>query len=251
MVSATGWAILLPAALLAGWIDAVIGGGGLILLPLLMGVAPAMAPATAMGTNKLAACCGTSSAAWKMARAVKLKRKDALQVVPLALVCSGLGAFLAASLSKDVMRPVVIVLMLVAGIWITLRPDFGMHRSKARPRWLALLVAAGIAAYDGLFGPGTGMFFIIAFTALLGEDLLHSAALAKVANTATNVGALVVFALNGHVLWLLGIVLAVANVVGAQFGARTVLGGGAKFLRYALLALVVVMSLVLAHQQWG
>ena len=110
---------------------------------------------------------------------------------------------------------------------------------------------AAIAFYDGIFGPGTGMFLIMAFTAIFSQNFLTSAAMAKVVNTCTNVGALVVFIVGGHVEWALALVLAVANIIGAQLGARTVLGGGAKLIRYALLALVVVMSVYLSWQQWG
>ena len=106
---------------------------------------------------------------------------------------------------------------------------------------IVLLLSAGlIGLYDGLLGPGTGTFLIISLTALVGTGFLESSAMAKVINTGTNLGALTVFELQGNVLWLLGLGLAVANIAGAQLGARTVLGGGAKFIRYALLTLVVV-----------
>lgn len=248
----SGWAILTFGAAAAGWVDAVIGGGGLILIPLIMAVAPGLLPANALATNKFAAVTGTFSAAVTLVRKVGVDTSLALRMIPVAAVGSGLGALMAASISKDVMRPIVIILMLIAGLFVAFRPDFGQGNSTHKPwgRAVALIAVAAIALYDGIFGPGTGMFLIMAFTALLSQDFIRSAALAKVINTATNIGALCVFIAAGHILWKLGIILAIANVAGAQLGARTVLGGGTRLLRAALLTLVVVMSIYLAQQQW-
>lgn len=255
-ITVSGWGILIAGAGIAGWVDAMIGGGGLVLIPLIMAVAPGLAPVAAIATNKLVAVSGTASAAVTMTRKVGVDRSLVLKLVPIAALCSGGGALLAASISKDVMRPIVIVLMLVAGIFVALKPEFGQDGStkpaSARRCGLAVVATGAIALYDGIFGPGTGMFLIMAFTALLSQDFLRSAALTKVVNTATNLGALIVFIASGHVLWSLGIVLAVANIAGAQLGAKTVLGGGTKILRIALLTLVIVMSIYLTVQQvWG
>ena len=153
------------------------------------------------------------------------------------------------------MRPIIIVLMVAVGIFVAFRPDFGSGEGLGVRggwrTWAALGAVAAIAFYDGIFGPGTGMFLIMAFTAIFSQNFLTSAAMAKVVNTCTNVGALVVFITGGHVEWALAVVLAVANIIGAQLGARTVLGGGTRLIRYALLTLVVVMSVYLAWQQWG
>lgn len=252
------WGILLVGAAAAGWIDAVIGGGGLVLIPLLLAVVPGLAPATALGTNKLVGVSGTTSAAWTLMRRVR-PRLDPWYVV-LAVVCAGGGALSASLIDAALLRPVIIVLLLAVGTFVALRPSFGasgagQERAGAGAgrwrRWLVLVLVGGIAFYDGIFGPGTGMFLIMAFTAVLSQDFLRSAAQAKVVNTATNLGALVVFAVGGHVWWQLGLVLAVANVLGAQVGARTVLGGGARLVRAALLVVVVVMSVYLGWQQFG
>ncbi|MEJ5998063.1 TSUP family transporter [Corynebacterium sp. H130] len=251
----SGWAILIAGSAVAGWVDAMIGGGGLILIPLIMAVMPGMAPASVVATNKVAAVTGTASAAVTYVKKVPVPRKLALAYIPLAMVASGFGALVAAMISKDVMRPLVIVLMLVVGSIVALRPSFGQTESDSNPalwrRLASLLGVAAIAFYDGIFGPGTGMFLIMVFTGILSQDFLASTALTKVVNTATNLGALAVFAIGGHIWWQLGLTLAVANVVGAQIGARTVLGGGTKLIRMLLLAMVVVMSSYLAWQQWG
>ena len=251
----SGWAILTVGAGVAGWVDAVIGGGGLVLIPLILAVAPQLAPATALATNKVAAVSGTASAAYTLVKKVRPPQGELIRMGLTALVCSGLGAAAAALMDKDVMRPVIIVLMVAVGVFVAFRPDFGSADGEGLcggwRTWAALGAVAAIAFYDGIFGPGTGMFLIMAFTAIFSQNFLTSAAMAKVVNTCTNVGALVVFIAGGHVLWALALVLAVANIIGAQLGARTVLGGGAKLIRYALLTLVVVMSVYLSWQQWG
>ena len=201
------WGILLVGAAAAGWIDAVIGGGGLVLIPLLLAVVPGLAPATALGTNKLVGVSGTTSAAWTLMRRVR-PRLDPWYVV-LAVVCAGGGALSASLIDAALLRPVIIVLLLAVGTFVALRPSFGasgagQERAGAGAgrwrRWLVLVLVGGIAFYDGIFGPGTGMFLIMAFTAVLSQDFLRSAAQAKVVNTATNLGALVVFAVGARVV---------------------------------------------------
>lgn len=249
------WGILIAGSMAAGWVDAMIGGGGLILIPLLMAVFPGMSPAMVVATNKVAAVTGTASAAVAYLRKVPVPRQLAVVFIPIAAVCSGVGALIAAMISKDVMRPMVIVLMLIVGTIVALRPSFGQGESEEAPsisrRVLTLLGVGAIAFYDGIFGPGTGMFLIMVFTGILSQNFLASTALTKVVNTATNLGALVVFAVGGHIWWQLGLTLAVANVIGAQLGARTVLGGGTRLIRILLLCMVVIMSCYLGWQQWG
>lgn len=227
-------------AIIAGWVDAVIGGGGLVLIPLLMSAG--LSPTMALGTNKLAGCLGTFTATVTLARRIGTP-PAVLRYVPVALCCSGLGASVASLLSAAVMRPLVIGLLLVTGVFVALRPGFGTAGDGVtRRRPVLMLVIAGIIGfYDGIFGPGTGMFLIMGFTALLTGDFLRSAVYAKVVNVSTNVGALIVFGFTGQVWWELGLGLAVATVIGAQLGARTVLSGGAKLVRYALLIMVVVL----------
>ncbi|WPF66217.1 MULTISPECIES: TSUP family transporter [unclassified Corynebacterium] len=248
------WALLTGGAALAGWIDALVGGGGLILIPLLLTGAPQIPYATVLASNKLASVSGTASAAVTLVRRVRPPGRGLWFAVPLAAVCAAAGALLATGIDSAVMRPVTIVLLVSVGIFVALRPNFGAQASPRPWRgWRAvavLLVVGVIAAYDGFFGPGTGMFLIMAFTALLGQNFVTSAAMSKVINTATNFGALCVFLAGGHVWWTLGLVLAAANICGAQLGARTVLGGGTRLVRYALLALVVVMSAYLGYQQF-
>lgn len=254
-LGASTWAILIGGAATAGWIDAVIGGGGLVLIPLILATMPQLAPATALATNKLAAVAGTSTAAYTLVRKVRPPKAELIRYGAVAAVASGVGALAASLIDATIMRPIIIVLMLAAGLFVTLKPSFGTTTSDGIHTgwrtWAALAAVAVIAFYDGIFGPGTGMFLIMSFTFIFSQNFLRSAAMSKVVNTCTNLGALAVFIAGGHVWWTLGVILAAANIAGAQLGARTVLGGGAKLIRFALLALVIVMSSYLAWQQWG
>ncbi|MGO3103859.1 TSUP family transporter [Corynebacterium variabile] len=254
-LSPVGLLILVLGAVLAGGVDAVIGGGGLVLIPLILACAPGLPAQVALGTNKFTAVFGTASAGLRMVRTVRIDWRAVRLCAPLAGLCSAGGALMASAVSSDVLRPVVVVLMLAAGAFVALRPSFGRDtgatgasgvdatpRPSRRRLALGLGLIALIGAYDGFFGPGTGMFLVIVFTALMSRTLIQSLAMTKLVNTATNIGGLVVFAAGGHVLWLLGIVLAVFNVLGAQVGAKIVLDRGTGFVRIALLALIVVMS---------
>ena len=254
-LSPVGLLILVLGAVLAGGVDAVIGGGGLVLIPLILACAPGLPAQVALGTNKFTAVFGTASAGLRMVRTVRIDWRAVRLCAPLAGLCSAGGALMASAVSSDVLRPVVVVLMLAAGAFVALRPSFGRDtgatgtsgvdatpRPSRRRLALGLGLIALIGAYDGFFGPGTGMFLVIVFTALMSRTLIQSLAMTKLVNTATNIGGLVVFAAGGHVLWLLGFVLAVFNVLGAQVGAKIVLDRGIGFVRIALLVLIVVMS---------
>nr|WP_030503936.1 TSUP family transporter [Micromonospora purpureochromogenes] len=245
---------LLTAALVAGWVDAVVGGGGLLLLPALLVAAPGVPVATALGTNKLAAIFGTSTAAVTYARRTKLDWGVAGPAAGLAVLTAGLGAALAGAVPGSAYRPVVLVVLVAVAVFVMARPSLGVGSSPRRtPRRVVVAVGVaglGIALYDGLIGPGTGTFLVLAFTAILGSDFVHASAMAKVVNAGTNLGALVVFGLTGHVWWALGAAMAVCNVVGAAVGARMALRRGAGFVRVVLLVVVLALVARLGYDQW-
>ncbi|NJP92431.1 TSUP family transporter [Nonomuraea sp. FMUSA5-5] len=245
--------VLLVAAAGAGWVDAVVGGGGLLQLPALL--ITGMPTVEAMATNKFSSVFGTTSAAVAYARSTKVDRQVALPGAALAVLCAGLGAWAAASISAEVLRPAVMVVLLAVAAFVTLRPSMGavpVPHLRTRPRVLAAVLAAGvvIAFYDGIMGPGTGTFLIIAFTTILGLDFVSASASAKIINIGTNVGALLVFGVQGHVNWALGLGMAVCNVAGAQLGARMALRRGAAFVRVVLLCVVVAMVIRLGWQHF-
>ncbi|MBC2681064.1 TSUP family transporter [Corynebacterium sp. 4HC-13] len=239
-------ALLLGGSAFAGFIDAIVGGGGLIMIPLLLISAPGLPEATALGTNKLTSISGTTSAAISMLRKVKVNKKLLLVASPIALVCSAFGALLATIISSGVMRPLVIALLLAVAIYVYIRPNFGIGAGTNTPvspmtGSIALLMIAGIGFYDGFFGPGTGTFLIMVLTALLSHSFIHSSAMTKVINASTNFGGLLVFASFGHVWWTLGLALAFSNIIGAQIGARMVINKGTGFVRVMLLIVVLTM----------
>ncbi|WP_338677576.1 TSUP family transporter [Streptomyces sp. SCSIO 30461] len=248
---------LMAVAAAAGWVDAVVGGGGLLLIPALLLAFPHMTPSVALGTNKLTAITGTAVAAVTYGRRTKLPRSLALPAALMAVPAAGFGALTASAVPDSWFRPVVMALLIGVAAFVTLRPSFGSVIEDAdvitrRRRLMAVAFAGcGIGFYDGVFGPGTGTFLIMIFTGLLSMEFLQSSALAKVVNVGTNLGALVVFAAKGDVLWTLGAGMAVCNIAGAALGARTALKRGSGFVRCVLLVVVTVMVFKLAIDQFG
>ncbi|MFD0885304.1 TSUP family transporter [Streptosporangium algeriense] len=246
---------LLALAVAAGWIDAVVGGGGLVQIPALMLAFPGMPPAVALGTNKVASIAGTAAAAVSYARKTKLSWNFLLPAAGLATGAAALGALAASAVPAHVFRPATIALLVLIAVVVVLKPTLGQHQRPAgsvtRQISIAALAGCAIGFYDGVFGPGTGMFLIFTFTLFLGLDLVHASASAKIVNVGTNLGALIVFALQGQVLWLLGLGMAVCNIIGASIGARMALRRGTKFVRAILLLGVGAMTIRLALLQLG
>ncbi|MGW1888988.1 sulfite exporter TauE/SafE family protein [Streptomyces sp. NPDC002004] len=255
-ISLTTVILLCLAAAAAGWIDAVVGGGGLILLPaMLLGLPPSTPAAYALGTNKAVAIVGTTGAAVTYVRKAPVDLWTAVRIGLAALAGSMGGAFFAAGMSSAVLRPVIMVVLLGVAAFVILRPAFGTAPAPGpvtRRRVLAAigLAGLGIGFYDGLIGPGTGTFLVLALTAVLHLDLVTASATAKIVNCCTNAGALAMFAWQGTVLWQLAALLAVFNLAGGTFGARTALKKGSGFVRGVLLTVVFALVANLAYQQW-
>ena len=238
------WFILAPAAFFAGMVDAVVGGGGLIQIPVLLSAFPQTAIPTLFGTNKLASIAGTGAALWRYARAVRIPWRLVLPATAAALVGAWLGAALVAWLPREAMRPLVVVLMVAVAIYTFLRKDLGQTESHAaRPgdAWRGALFGLVIGLYDGFFGPGTGSFLIFGFVRVFGMDFVRASASAKVINFATNLSAIAYFASHGPILWAVGLAMAVCNLAGAQLGTHLALRHGAGFIRKAFLLVVGVL----------
>jgi hypothetical protein len=238
-------ALLAVAALAAGWVDAVVGGGGLVQLPALLIGLPHAGPAQLLATNKLASVCGTATASATYYRRVRPDLATALPMAGLALVGAAAGAACASLLPTRVFRPLVLVMLLMVAGYVMRRPGLGritaLRFSGNRHRATAAAVGAGIGFYDGLFGPGTGSFLVVALVGLLGYAFLAASAKAKIVNLATNTGALLVFVPQGAPLWGLGLLMGLANLAGGYLGARTAVAAGNRFIRGALLAVVAVL----------
>ncbi|AOW92671.1 hypothetical protein BFN03_08100 [Rhodococcus sp. WMMA185] len=255
-MNAGDWTLLLTAAAAAGWVDAVVGGGGLILLPALFLALPQLTPQAALATNKLTAFTGTSAAVFTFARRIPMNWRLLGPAFLLAAATSALGAATVSRINKDLFIPIIMVVLVGVAVFVTIRPQLGVTLAKDPPTRrkivaVVLLAAGAFGFYDGLFGPGTGTFLIISFATFLGTEFVRSAAMAKVINLGSNFGALVLFAATGHVLWALGLSMAVCNVIGAVTGSRMALTKGAGFVRITLLIVVIVMVIRLGWQQFG
>ena len=239
-------------AFCAGAIDAAVGGGGLIQIPALMGALPHYATATVFGTNKLASICGTASAAWSYLRKVKLQWKLLAVIAVTACISSFGGAACVALIPQSFLRPFVLFMLIVIAIYTFTKKQFGqVHIQQEVTNKILLLAGLGgllIGFYDGIFGPGTGSFFIFYFIRYLKVDFLHASALSKIGNFMTNFAALSFFIPTGHVLFQLGLMMAVANVAGSLLGVKMALKYGSGVIRIRFLILVSILICRLGYQ---
>lgn len=235
-------AVIAVAGFLAGWVDAVVGGGGLIQLPALLLALPGATPAQLLATNKLGSIAGTTTAAVTYYRRVGPDLRTALPMAVLAYLGAIGGAFLGLHIPKSAFNPIILVLLVGVGAYTLFKPTLGtstaLRWDGARHTTAAMLIGFAIGVYDGALGPGTGSFMVFALVGLLGYAFLEASAKAKIANFATNLGALTVFAPGGHVLWKVGLVLAGANLLGGYVGARTAVRLGSRFVRWVFIVIV-------------
>ncbi len=245
------YVILAIAAFVAGLIDAVVGGGGLVQLPALFSAMPNAMPATLLGTNKLAGVCGTTAAAVGFARRVRVKWSTAVPAAMAAFALSFAGAFAVTHIPPDFIRKFLPFVLVAVAIYTFRKKDFGSVHAPAhtgrRERAIAILFGGGIGFYDGFFGPGTGSFLVFLFVRFFGFDFLGASAVAKVVNVACNFAALLWFGYSGHLLWQLGVVMAVCNVIGSLVGIRLAVRYGAGFVRKLFLFVVSALILKTAY----
>lgn len=232
------------AGLSAGWIDAVVGGGGLLQLPVLLMV-PGITPVQALATNKMGSVFGTATSTLTYYRRVKPDLRTALPIAVVALAASFSGAIIATILPAEVIKPVIVLALIGVAVFTAARPQLGrasaLKYTGRRHLFTALAIGLVIGFYDGILGPGTGTFLVISLAAVLGYDFLQASAKAKIVNLATNLGALAFFLPSGHILVGLGLVLGVANMIGGYLGARTAIRQGAGFIRVVFLCIVFVL----------
>lgn len=244
MVHEPGWALLFLAvsSVLAGFMNATVGGGGLVMLPAQIAAAPGAPIPVILGTNKFAALFSNASAAWGFARRYPIDWRFALPAGALGLCTAMLGANLVTLMPPQVLRPLVIVLLAAIALYTYFNKGFGQapaNPSRRRPhRAWGFAGIALLGVYEGFFGPGTGMFIVFLFVRLMGMEFLSAAAHARVVNLCTNFGAYLLFAVVGNVDYVLGIGLAVCSLVGAQLGMRAAFLGGNSRLRVIFLLVV-------------
>lgn len=246
-------ALILLAGFAAGWMDAVVGGGGLLQLPALM-LIPGITPVQALATNKLGSIAGTTTSSITYYRRVKPDLRTALPMAGIALLGAIGGAAVATVLPASVFKPIIIVALIAVALFTLFRPQMGAETALrfAGHKHIIMASFAGLAIgfYDGLIGPGTGMFLIIALVALLGYDFLQASAKAKIVNFATNLGALLLFIPHGAVLWALGAALAIMNLFGSYLGSRMAIKNGVGFIRVVYLVGVLLLIGKLGVDVW-
>ncbi|MGN6701544.1 MAG: sulfite exporter TauE/SafE family protein [Burkholderiaceae bacterium] len=239
--------LLAAAALLAGLVDAVVGGGGLIQTPALFSVLGNAAPATLLGTSKLAGIFGTSAAAASFSKRVQIAWSVAAPAGLTAFVFSFCGALTVTRIPADFFRKLLPFILAAVAFYTFHKKHFGAvhapRHSGRRARWLAVASGATIGFYDGFFGPGTGSFLIFAFVRFFGFDFLSASAAAKIVNVACNSAALLWFGYSGHLLWKVGALMALCNVCGSLVGSRLAIRFGSGFVRKLFLFVVCILIL--------
>lgn len=229
------YALLALAGLFAGFVDAVVGGGGLVQLPALVVAFPGAAPVQILATNKLAGTCGTSISSVTYYRRVRPDPRTFVPLMVVAFLGSAAGAVAASQIPKSAFNPIILVALVVVGAYVLLKPDIGrvteLRFAGHRHTVAAVLAGLVIGFYDGALGPGTGSFFVFTLVGLLGYNFLEASAKARLANWATNIAALLVFAAQGAVMWEVGLVVGVSNLLGSYAGARTAVSKGSGFVR--------------------
>ena len=246
------------AALLAGFIDGMVGGGGLVQLPALLVLLPNVPVPTVLGTNKIAAMAGTSASAYRYLRGlagVPIRWRTVAVAAVVAGCFALLGARAVSGLHKELVKPLVLALLVLMAAYTFWRKDFGsLHAPRLHGRrelWTGVVLGTGIGFYDGFFGPGTGSLLLFAFVGLFGYDFLAASASAKVINLATNLAGLTYFVSTGQVLYRYAWPMAACNVLGSMLGARLALQRGTGFVRVLFLAVVSGFILKLGWEVVG
>lgn len=255
---ATTLALLALASLVAGFMDAVVGGGGLITMPALLLALPIGTPLpTILGTNKVLACTGTTMAAGKFLRSGVMRWQDMVGPVLTSMIgaCGGVAlAYFLQGRFEALLRPLMLALMVAMLAFTLLKPDLGhLHAPKfsvGHERGLAMLIALCLGFYDGFFGPGAGSVLIFLFVAVLGFDFLRSSALAKSVNWASNITAMSLFLWNGSWIPVVALSMAVANGIGGYLGAHVALEKGSSWVRAMFIVVVAALIVRLGWQVW-
>lgn len=243
------------AGFLAGWVDAVVGGGGLIQIPALLLGLPGAAPAQVLATNKFASVWGTATASVTYYRRVRPDLRTALPMAAVAYVGAIVGALIGLHIPKSAFYPIILVMLVVVGAYTLLKPSVGeltqLRWTGARHTTAAMATGFVIGVYDGALGPGTGSFLVFALVGLMGYAFLEASAKAKITNLATNLGALTVFAPGGHIVLSVGVVMAGANLLGGYVGARTAVSRGSRFIRVVFIVVVAAFIVRIGGELLG
>ncbi|MCO4291687.1 TSUP family transporter [Solitalea sp. MAHUQ-68] len=244
--------ILCAFAFVAGFIDSIVGGGGLIQTPALLLSLPKVPIPTLLGTGKIPSLTGTSVAAWQYGKRVEFNAKVLVSVAICALIAAYLGAQTVSLLDSKVLKPLILFILIAIAIYTFLKKDLGNSVSKEISENKMMiyggLIGLVIGFYDGFFGPGTGSFFILAFIMVLGLDFLNASAYAKVINCVTNIAALSAFIFNKQVLYHIALPMALCNMAGGLMGSKLALSKGNEFIRQFFLLVICLLIARYAYE---
>lgn len=237
--------ILSVLAFVAGFIDAVVGGGGLIQLPALLIQFPQTNLPTLFGTNKIAALSGTIIAAVQYAKKVKFNLALLLIISLFAYLASGAGAKIVSLLDVQMLKPIILVILIAIAIYTIFKKDLGAIQLKQislkKQMIYGSFIGIVVGFYDGFFGPGTGSFLVLGFVLFLGMDFIHASAYAKIVNCITNLSALVVFINQGNYLLNIAVLMGVSNIMGSYLGSHMAIKKGNAFIRNIFIFIVMLM----------
>jgi uncharacterized protein len=235
--------ILCLAAFFAGFVDAIVGGGGLIQTPMGLILLPNLPVATVIGTLKIPAFSGTSFAAYQYMKKVDVNWRILSIMMLLACPAAFLGSTLLTYVSNDFMKPLLLIVLSLLVIYTYAKKNFGQHQEKRiSPRTQilnAVVISFVVGFYDGFIGPGTGSFFVVAFIAIMGFDFLHASANAKMVNLATNFGSICLFMIKGKIIWAVALPMAICNAIGGWIGSKLAINKGNGFIRIFFLIVVI------------
>lgn len=235
--------LLCIAAFAAGFVDAIVGGGGLIQAPIALILLPQFPVSTVIGSLKIPAFSGTSFAAFQYLKKVALNWKLLSIMMLFAVSAAFAGSELLTLVHNDFMKPVLFFVLSLVAVYTFIKKDFGQHTHKTHSHTQQIIfgicISIVIGFYDGFIGPGAGSFLVLAFITILGFDFLHASANAKMVNLATNFGSIMLFLLKGKILWAIAIPMAVCNAIGGALGARLAINKGNKFIRVFFLVIVI------------
>jgi uncharacterized protein len=235
--------LLCAAAFAAGFVDAIVGGGGLIQTPAALVLLPSYPVVSVISCTKIPSFSGTLFAALQYLKKVKINYRLSLVMCVIAFFSSFAGSELLSVASNEFMKPVLLVILIAVAVYTYAKKNFGQHEARDHPYkkelWLAIAISLIIGFYDGFIGPGAGSFLILAFISLLGYDFLHASAQAKLVNLATNLGSIVLFTIKGKIIWGLAVPMAVCNAIGGMLGARVAIIKGNRFIRVFFLLIVI------------
>jgi len=242
--------MLLGTGVIAGFVDSMVGGGGLITLPVLLHFG--LTPQDALGTNKLQSSFGSGIATWRYFKGNWLNVGESKNGIYFTFLGAALGTLLVQFLSTDFLRRIIPILLTIIAVYLLFRPDFGIKNGsvKMKPLMFYSIFGISLGFYDGFFGPGTGTFWTMALIFCLGMPFTMATAQTKLMNFTSNLTSLIIFMIGGHVMFLAGLIMGAGQFCGAYFGARFAMKKGVAIIRPMFIAVVCVIILKLLYQTY-